>query len=181
MLRAFCITLFIVLSLAGDDIERIERLTKEIAKLREVEVKERIVYKKEIQEVVKPNVALEQKLVQIANEKAKLIEQLHRLQNAHNTKLHGKKHEYPPHIKAKQSVKRKSNAKTYEAKKESIIYDAKEGKALFVLQRDAVITSDRKDGSWVQVTGMVISKRWRGVRGLSLWIKREDVTPRKKR
>ena len=163
----------LVLPLLSDDIERIERLTQEIVQLRHKEV----MIKREFVEVIEPNRAMQEELEDLKAQKKQLLKELESAKKVE--KKSSKTASVLKHSKKRVKKRHVNRAKTYDVRVGAQLYDAKAGNLLFELKKPLVITSDTQEGDWVKVTGMVISKKWRGTRGVSLWVSTNALKERK--
>jgi len=78
-------------------------------------------------------------------------------------------------VQAKQVKTKKASA--YRLKKESVIYDAIEGKTVEVWEKKRSFTSNISQGQWVKITGYFVDKKWKKAKN-SLWIKAENTIKR---
>ncbi len=68
----------------------------------------------------------------------------------------------------------KFKAKSFHLKKDSYIYDARDGRKLDKWYKNTTFTSNIKHGRWIKITGYFVDKKWRKAQK-ELWIKQNHI------
>ncbi len=68
----------------------------------------------------------------------------------------------------------KTKPKTFKTSVDAYIYDAKNGKKLFVWERGTSFTSYLESGSWIKITGYFVERKWTKAKK-EMWIRKADA------
>ena len=84
-------------------------------------------------------------------------------------------------VKAKTTIKLEKKVyfrpKPFRLKNEAPIYDAINGKKLYMWEKHRTFTSGTKTEHWIKITGYFIHKKWTETK-IPMWIKKEDTIER---
>ena len=163
-MRLLFIYLFFGSLLFSDEIDRVNSMIKDISELRNSSINH-------------SNYDEELKSCKNELENNKMLRQKLQIKDNKVESLMGEKKQ----IKAKTIVKTEKEVhfspKPFRLKDKAPIYDAINGKKLYMWEKHRTFTSGTRTEHWVKITGYFVNKKWRGAR-TSMWIKKEDTIER---
>lgn len=193
-MKYILISLFLILSLYGDEIQRIESIVKDITKLRvdyeecrkqlrdkeitkmgaEISSNDEIIKYKELLKIKdKKIISLENKLKQ-KSKKQIIIKKEY--DNSNKFPKLAMKSQY---MEKKQILEKVElvKASSFRLKTDSNIYDKISGTKIDTWEKGTSFTSNKMSQNWVKITGYFVNKKWKKAKS-DMWIEKTQVLKR---
>jgi len=162
-MKFMLICLFFVLSLYGDETQRIDSIIEDITKLR-VENAE---YKKLLKIKDKKIKSLEN---QLKHKVKKQIIIKKEYENPNKFPKLSLKNKYIDK-KQKPEVVKVVKARSFHLKKDTKIYDSISGKEIDIWEKGTSFTSNKMSQNWIKITGYFVNKKWTKAKS-GMWIRK---------
>jgi hypothetical protein len=189
-MKFILISLFLIFSLYGDEIQRLESIVKEITKLRVdyEECRRELEDKQNVKMGVKVLADNENKnykeLLKIKDKKIKTLE--NELKRRKKTRVIVKKqyensNKFPKltvkHKFIEKKPKKPKRASIYRLKEDSDIYNKISGTKIQRWEKGRSFTSNKMSKNWIKITGYFVDKQWTKAK-YGMWIQKIKVIKR---
>jgi len=193
-MKFLVIGLFLVYSLYGDEIQRIESIVKDITKLRvayeecQAELRDKKPVKMAANISINSDIEKYKKLLKIKDKKIKSLE--NKLKEKVKKQIIIKKEYENPNKFPKLALKFQYldkkpqeekvevvKASTFRLKVDSDIYDKISGDKIETWEKSRSFTSNKMSQNWIKITGYFVDKKWKKTKH-GMWVRKKQVIKR---
>ncbi|MBL0708037.1 MAG: hypothetical protein JJW00_03225 [Sulfurimonas sp.] len=169
------ICLLFISSIYADEVQRIESIVDDIAKIR-VDY-ERCQSRLKSMQKTNPDIMQYKKLLAVKEKEIKALKESLAKKNIKVCKVPKDDNPFPKLIQKKTIKTSKFKANAFRLKKSTYIYSSPASKKIEIWEKNRSFTSYIGTKNWIKITGYFVDKRWRLAKK-DMWIKRKDVKKR---